>query len=578
MRGERNTEYLTTPEFEHLRRGTETYREDLVVTLAGRVGLRASELTRIRPADLREGDRAGGRSFLLTVPEGNGETREAYVLPEVAHDLRKFGAANDVSRCDPFIPVSSRRVQMLVSDVSDRVDGLQDITCRDLRKHFAWRCLVEEGIDPHVVQVVGGWKSLESLSPYLDTPTTTTIIDAFTSQQSSPDVRGAEHDTDHVDSHSSELLRCIGELGATLAEASTVEDVETIVCDHLTEVYRAVWICDMDGSPRESAIPMQADATVPGVVLDGIDASADGNNVTVLESVSVDGPLSRCAFAVAPLRSSETVHGLLCVADDSIRATDRTVLADIGRRVGRTITSITRKRLLLADTGVMLSLRSTDTGVFLVSVSNNLDCRFTLEGVVPIANHSLLYFVRASGASVGDVLEGVTATDAVTDARLVRDYEDDALFEFVVSGDSLATVLVERGGTVRDLSVEAGVLDVSGVFSQHVDVRHVVESVETSFPETDLYSKRKVSEPAQSAVSVQQTVHDHLTDRQWTALRAAYLAGYFEWPRGSTAEELAASMDVSSPTLHNHLRKAQQKVFDTVFDDIDHRSADTRRH
>ncbi len=578
MRGEGKTEYLTTREFERLRRGTETYREDLVVTLAGRVGLRASEMTRIRPADLRDNDRTGGRSFFLTVPEGNGETREAYVPPGVAHDLRKFGTANDVSRNDPFVAVSSRRVQMLVSDVADRIDGLHDVTCRDLRKHFAWRCLVEEGIDPHVVQAVGGWKSLDSLSPYFDTPTTTTIVNAFANRQSSPDSSGVEQYDGHVDSHSFELLRCIGELGATLAEASTVEDVETIVCDHLAEVYRAVWICEMDGSPRESAAPLQADADVPRVVLDGGDAVADETDVTVLDGASVSGPLSRCAFAVAPLRSSETVHGLLCVADDSIRPTDRTVLADIGRRVGRTVTSITRKRLLLADTGVMLSLRSTDSGLFLVSVSNEIGCRFTLEGVVPIANHSLLYFVRASGASVGDVLESVTATDAVTDARLVRDYEDDALFEFVVSGDSLATVLVERGGTIRDLSVEAGVLDVSGVFSQHVDVRHVVESVEESFPETDLYSKRKVSEPAQSTVSVQQTVDDRLTERQLTALRAAYLAGYFEWPRGSTAEELAASMDVSSPTLHNHLRKAQQKVFDTVFDDIDHRSADARRH
>ena len=47
----------------------------------------------------------------------------------------------------------------------------------------------------------------------------------------------------------------------------------------------------------------------------------------------------------------------------------------------------------------------------------------------------------------------------------------------------------------------------------------------------------------------------------------AYHAGYFEWPRGSTAEELADSMDVSSPTLHNHLRRAQQKLLSAFFDE-----------
>ncbi|WP_049972395.1 bacterio-opsin activator domain-containing protein [Haladaptatus cibarius] len=629
MSGAENTEFLTTPEYERLRRGTETYREDLVVALAGRVGLRPSELTRICPADLTERERDGKRFYFLSVPDGDGETREAYVPPEIAHDLRKFATANDVSRYDPFVAVSPRRVQMVVSDVADRVDGLRDVTCRDLRKYFAWWSLVEEEIDPRVVQAVGGWTNLESLAPYLDRPTTTDVIDAFAHphQQSSRDGGRPDRRHDHrehhhdrreyhhwerdreydgrSDSRRSELLRCMGELGETLAEASTAEAVERTVCDHLSGIYRAVWICDADGSPRTTAVPERIENDVLGGVLDGIgvledeipdvtivgkavtdDLSADGSSVGVsadtsatssVDRASLAGTVARCSFAVAPLRSNETVHGLLCVAHDTFRPTDRTLLADVGRRVGRTITSIARKRLLLADTGVVLSLRSTDDGVFLVSASAELDCRFALEGVVPIANHSLLYFVTASGAAVGDVLDRITAADAVEDARLIRDYEDDALFEFVVSGDSLATILVERGGTVRELSAESGVLDVSGVFSEQVDVRRVVETVERSFPATDLRSKRKVSEPVRSTVDVQQSVHDRLTERQQTVLRAAYLAGYFEWPRGSTAEELAASMDVSSPTLHNHLRKAQQKVFDTVFED-DSGSSDAKRH
>ncbi|WP_227356572.1 bacterio-opsin activator domain-containing protein [Haladaptatus salinisoli] len=576
MGGEENDGFLTTAEYERLRRGTETYREDIVVALAGRVGLRPSELTRVRPADLRPHERGDERFYLLAIPEGDGETRDAYVPADVAHDLRKFAAANDVGRDDPFIAVSPRRVQMLVGDVADRVDGLGDVTCRDLRKHFAWRHLVEEGIDPRAVQAVGGWKSLDSLAPYLDAPTAAEIVDAFASRTRG---RGRGRGGRAArDSRSAELLACAEALGRAFEEASTNEDVERAACEQLADVYRAVWICDESGAPRASAAPERTD-DVPSTVLRETDAVAEGEtaDVTILAGPS-DGPLSRCSFAVAPLRSSETVHGLLCVAADSFRSADRTLLADVGRRVGRTATSIARKRLLLADTGVVLSLRSTDSDEFLVSASAELGCRFALQGVVPVEDRSLLYFVTARGAAVGDVLDRVTAADAVEDARLVRDYGDDALFEFVVSGESLATVLAERGGTVRELSVEAGVLEVSGVFSQRVDVRRVVEAVEAAFPETNLLSKGEIEEPARSAVSVRQTVRDELTERQQTVLRAAYLAGYFEWPRGSTAEELAASMGVSSPTLHNHLRKAQQKVFDTVFEEVDRRSSDVSRH
>ena len=48
-------------------------------------------------------------------------------------------------------------------------------------------------------------------------------------------------------------------------------------------------------------------------------------------------------------------------------------------------------------------------------------------------------------------------------------------------------------------------------------------------------------------------------------LQAAYHSGYFEWPRGTTAEELADSLGVSAPTLHNHLRKAQGKLLTAFF-------------
>lgn len=57
-----------------------------------------------------------------------------------------------------------------------------------------------------------------------------------------------------------------------------------------------------------------------------------------------------------------------------------------------------------------------------------------------------------------------------------------------------------------------------------------------------------------------------LTDRQQEALEAAYRAGYFDWPRESTAEEVADVLDISPPTLHAHLRKAEGQLFADLID------------
>jgi predicted DNA binding protein len=47
----------------------------------------------------------------------------------------------------------------------------------------------------------------------------------------------------------------------------------------------------------------------------------------------------------------------------------------------------------------------------------------------------------------------------------------------------------------------------------------------------------------------------------------AYLGGYFEWPRTSTGQEIADRLGISPATLTQHLRTAERKFFDTVFDE-----------
>ncbi|WP_435365917.1 bacterio-opsin activator domain-containing protein [Haloarchaeobius sp. DYHT-AS-18] len=600
--------FLTEPEFERLRHATETYREDLVVSLAGLVGLRPAEMARLRPGDLAQRTQHGRTHHLLTVRETEAEsdpteladatTRLAYVPATVAHDLRKFANVEGVAADEPLFGVSARRLQMLVSDVADRTDDdrLQSVSSKDLRKHFAHRSLNAQGVPAPVVQAVGGWNSLESLDQYLDTPSAAAIVEAFARGSTglrqgggAPVGRDSRHTPATADHHprtpsgTAELVHCVEALGEALADVATREQVETAACSALADFFEGVWLCDGDGTPRERAGTWSdqfSDGEL-GEVIAGQDLAsrlADGSDDAVVfdshvvDELATGGDETLCIVAI---RSGETVDGLLCVATRSADRETQRVLADAGRRIGRTLTAVERKRLLLADTGVELSFECTDRRSFLVDTATALDCDLELEGVVPGNDGSLLHFVTVEGAGVGDVLERVDGCEAVTDSRLVRDYGEHALLEFVVSGDAIAPMLVERGGTVRSLTVENGTARVTSVFSDQTDVRTVVEAFTATFADAKLLAKREVEQPVQTTAQVEQVVDEDLTEKQRTVLRAAFLSGYFEWPRGSTAEELAASMDISSPTLHNHLRKAQQKLLTAVFEDSE-RPADGR--
>ena len=50
-------------------------------------------------------------------------------------------------------------------------------------------------------------------------------------------------------------------------------------------------------------------------------------------------------------------------------------------------------------------------------------------------------------------------------------------------------------------------------------------------------------------------------------LRTAYLADYFESPRGSTSKEVAETLDITGPTVLYHLRRAQQKLIEAFLND-----------
>ena len=53
---------------------------------------------------------------------------------------------------------------------------------------------------------------------------------------------------------------------------------------------------------------------------------------------------------------------------------------------------------------------------------------------------------------------------------------------------------------------------------------------------------------------------DALSERQREAFDLARSRGYYEWPRAVSAADLAAELDVSKPTLLEHLRKAEAKL------------------
>jgi hypothetical protein len=276
----------------------------------------------------------------------------------------------------------------------------------------------------------------------------------------------------------------------------------------------------------------------------------------------------RCWLVRLPVQDDGNRDGMLVIGS-SIEPTSMEVAAlrNLGAQIASAVAAVRWKRLLLADRLLELEFRTDDPASLFVAGSAELDCTFHVMGVVPLDGGSLLYYLTVSGTSPDKVL--AFTREAAESARLVADHHDKSVLEVTIDDASVAGNVIDQGANLRELVAEDGHARIRCEVTPFTDVREFAEDVVAKSPSASLLAKREVEPSVRSPTEFQRSLDSRLTDRQRSVLQAAYHAGYFDWPRGSTAEDIADSIGVSSPTLHNHLRRGQRKLLATFFDDTE---------
>ncbi len=382
--------------------------------------------------------------------------------------------------------------------------------------------------------------------------------------------------------HINEIVR---EINHGTAQATTREEIVSIVCNRLAETdrYRFAWIATTDETPPEPAEWAGIDAAyIDQVREDGPCAPETDLVETVIktgELQEVQNVLETTGWErrrkealtygfqtvlAVPLVDDERRHGALLVymsGANALSESERDVLGELGETIGYAIRSVERTRAMLTDSRLELELRCGDERLLLNRLSSAIDEPLVLEGAIDRGDEIVIFLSTAADT---DLLELAAEKATVETISTVSEGEDETLFEVTVSVTPFLEVLRSYDVRLRTARAENGVSTLILEVPQQVEARSLIDAITAAYPDTELEARRERT--TRSARQLDTYLEERLTDKQYEALQAAHYGGFFEWPREGTGEDLAATLSVSAPTYHYHLRAAERKLVDLAFE------------
>ena len=158
--------------------------------------------------------------------------------------------------------------------------------------------------------------------------------------------------------------------------------------------------------------------------------------------------------------------------------------------------------------------------------------------------------------------------EAPDGVEAVFEHEDGVVYEFERSTEGCACERIEAAGLpIADVRAEDGQLRVTLHVDDEVDLVDVLDGVREVASDVSVRSiARSVPEDGRRSDLVL-VDRGRLTERQFEVLETARTMGYYEYPRGANASEVADALDICASTLSEHLAAAQTKLLDGVFGD-----------
>jgi PAS domain S-box-containing protein len=378
---------------------------------------------------------------------------------------------------------------------------------------------------------------------------------------------------------------------AAITDASTRDGIETAVCEKLANVepYATVWVGAADVgtdrlSPRTVAGPTPQEIAAVDVADEGTDphpaATAwQTGQVQVVDEIVGNGPTApwreralqrgHQSLCAVPLAHAGRTHGVLVIAarrPGVFGDREREAFEQLGTSIGNALTAVERRRALESDDTTEVELQATDADLWVATVAHDLECTVSHERTVRRDDGTVGCYYELSGSPPDDesVRTHIETAKPSTDSVSVTASEERRALVEVTADSWFGELLPDHGAVLRRAVATPDDATLVVELPAGGDVRAFVDQLLEVCPAFEVVAQRRHQQPDRTPPETRARLEQRLTDRQLEVLQTAVAAGYFAWPRDSSAEDVAERLDITQPTLTKHLRAAERKAFDLL--------------
>ncbi|MFB6284507.1 MAG: PAS domain-containing protein [Halobacteria archaeon] len=267
--------------------------------------------------------------------------------------------------------------------------------------------------------------------------------------------------------------------------------------------------------------------------------------------------------AAVPLVYNETPYGVLIVCSEDTEFFDRyekNLLKNVGKTLAGVLHDLNQRAKTSQGNNFNIELTLEYVDDFYVKLSTSLDCR--IEFKLGYGDFNEEIYFELENAEKPDIL-----------GWMEEHGYDFSMTELKSGGDRKLIHLKANSPLLRDFEgiacsieniiINRGIVEVEMTAKNEDRAKNLIRIIEKRYPTVDLKSFKENSGDKKSGT---RKLNELLTEKQKEAVEKCYLSGYYKSPRETTGKEIAKSMGISKVTFHQHLRAAERKIIERIFE------------